>query len=166
MAERARDRDRLAFATFADRRRPDGELQVGREVARPRLSERDLDLAGLRVGRRRAALELPHAADDTARPLTPSSQIRPSPNSKPHLRNDRIGHAAPHQGDRTAALIHKSQLNLVGGLASARKPSSTGSELLELADLVAELAGREQAKLLRQDRRWTLGKREQVIGNL
>src|SRR5439155_1828336 len=55
---------------------------------------------------------------------------------------------------------------LVGGLASARKPSSTGSELLELADLVAELAGREQAKLLRQDRRWTLGKREQVIGNL
>jgi hypothetical protein len=74
VAERARDRDRLAFATLADRRRPDGELQVGRDVARPRLSERDLDLAGFRVGRRRRALGLPHAADDTSRPLTPSSR--------------------------------------------------------------------------------------------
>ena len=93
MAERAYDRDRLAFATFADRRRPDGELQVGRDIARPRLSERDLDLAGFRVSRRRGALELPHAADDTSRPLTPSSPIRPSPKTRPHLRKD------PHLDD-------------------------------------------------------------------
>jgi hypothetical protein len=31
---------------------------------------------------------------------------------------------------------------------------------------MTEVTGREQAKLLRQDRRLTLGKREQVTGNL
>lgn len=83
-----------------------------------------------------------------------------------HHLKDRIGHIAPHQPDRTAALIDKSHLNSVSGLASARKPSSTRAELLELAHLMTELAGREQAKLLRQGRRWTLGKGEQVTGNL
>jgi hypothetical protein len=61
---------------------------------------------------------------------------------------------------------HSLRARKVSGLTSTRKPASTRAELLELAHVIAQLAGREQAKLLRQDRRLPFGKREQVIGNL
>jgi len=106
--------------------------------------------------------ELLQRLDQAGSPRT-SSSIQGA--EAQHL-TDRSGPVALHQPDRTAALIDQGQLNSVSSLARTRQPSSTRAQLLELAHVIAELAGREQAKLLRQDRRFALGKREQVTSNL
>src|SRR4051794_18021675 len=64
VAERAGKRDRNDFVTTVGRR-PDGEFEVGRHVARPRLGERHGDLARIAVERRRWLLYLPDGLEDT-----------------------------------------------------------------------------------------------------
>jgi hypothetical protein len=54
--------DRGRIASLADRRCPDSELQVRRYVARPGVSERDRDFAGISVYRRCWLLDVPDAS--------------------------------------------------------------------------------------------------------
>ena len=59
--ERPRERHRLPLDVLSERRGPHGELEVGRDVARPRSRERHLDLA-----------HLCHSSDDTRGGQDPS----------------------------------------------------------------------------------------------
>ena len=81
---------------------PDRELLIGGDVARPRLGERDLELASVQIGRRRAALELPHADDDTRRPgAVRRAQYRDAPREPEGF--DQVPRVPrrdpPHRGD-------------------------------------------------------------------
>ena len=69
VAERAAQRER---ALVLERRRPDRELAVGRDPARPAAGERDRELARLRVDRRLVVVERQHRSEATPAKLGPA----------------------------------------------------------------------------------------------